>query len=268
MSSSPPPTTPLPARLRRERVLAYVDQREFARVTEMAEQFEVSTVTLRTDLEHLSRRGLLRRVRGGAVSRSAGRPEPAFEEAQTANVAQKKAIGRHTAGMIGSGETVILDVGTTTTAVAHAMADRDDLRDVMVFTNSLTIAMALESSAPRITVVVTGGTLRPRQHSLVDPLAALVLDQITAKWAIIGCNGIDIDGGVTNANLPETDVKRRMIGAATRRVVCADSSKLGGVALARICGVGDIDVLVTDGRADQAVVTELEGSGVDVHVAN
>ena len=263
MASTPRNRT-LPARLRRERVLELVEAQEFMRVADLAEMFEVSSVTMRTDLEHLAGRGLLRRVRGGAVPRSPSRREPAFEESEATRVGPKRAIGEHVASLIGPGETVILDVGSTTTAIAQAIARRTELQDVVVFTNGLTIALALEAAAPRLTVVLTGGTLRPRQHSLVDPLASLILDQITAKWAFIGCNGIDVEAGVTNVNLPESDIKRRMIRAANRRVVCADSSKLGAVALARVCDLDEVDLLVTDDAADPSVVSELRAAGVDV----
>ena len=89
------------------------------------------------------------------------------------------------------GDTVLLDVGTTTTAIARALVARADLRDVTVVTNGLTVALVLERAWPRISVVVTGGTLRPLQHSLVNPLGTVLLDGLNASIAFIGCNGVD-----------------------------------------------------------------------------
>jgi DeoR family transcriptional regulator, aga operon transcriptional repressor len=98
--------------------------------------------------------------------------------------------------------------------------------------------------------VVTGGTLRPKQHSLVEPLAGLVLASIHAGTAFVGCNGVDVDAGVTNVNLPETEIKKLILAPRSDRVVCADASKLGQVALAHVCDLDDVDLLITDRHAD------------------
>jgi DeoR family transcriptional regulator, aga operon transcriptional repressor len=258
----------VPARLRREEMLAVIREREFARVTELAERFSISEVTVRSDLDALAERGHVRRVRGGAVARSLPHPERSFEETAGANIDEKQAIGRAAAALLADGETVVLDVGTTTTAVARALTARMDLRDVTVFTNGLTTALELEAAAPRVTVVVTGGTLRPLQHSLVDPMGGLLLEQIHVRTAVIGCNGVDPDAGVTNINLPEAAVKRRMLAAAQRRVVVADGSKIGEVALAQLCPIDDVDLLITGSSADPDVVAALRDRGLQVEVAS
>ncbi|MGH2495746.1 MAG: DeoR/GlpR family DNA-binding transcription regulator, partial [Ktedonobacteraceae bacterium] len=166
------------------------------------------------------------------------------------------------------GETVILDVGTTATALARALARRDDLYDVVVFTNALNIAIELESAIPRFTVIVTGGTLRPMQHSLVDPLGGMMLERINAHTVFLGCNGIDPNGGVTNINLPEAEIKRRMLQAARRRVIIADGSKVGGIELAKLCNIDEIDMLITDSSADPAVLNALRERDLEVMIAN
>ena len=169
--------------------------------------------------------------------------------------------------MVESGDSIVLDVGTTTTAIAQALAARDDLTDVTVFTSSLTIALALEDATQRLTVVVTGGTLRPKQHSLVEPLAGLVLGPIHVGTAFVGCNGVDPDAGITNVNLPETEIKRMILQASQRRVVCADASKLGRVSLAHVCDLDDIDLLITDVDAAQELVQTLRETGLEVVLA-
>ncbi len=257
----------MPARLRRERMVTIIRAREFVRVADLAEEFGISEVTVRSDLDALAGRGHVRRVRGGAVARQRPAAERPFEESAGANAEEKVAIGAAAAALIHSGETVILDVGTTTTAVARALTERTDLRDVIVFTNGLTTALELEAAHPRVTVVVTGGTLRPLQHSLVDPMAGSIFDQIRAATAIVGCNGVDPEAGITNINLPEASVKRRMLSAAQRRIVVADGSKIGEVALAQLCPVDDIDLLVTGTSADTDVLDALRATDLDVQVA-
>ena len=258
---------PIPARVRRDRMLALLRERDFVRVADLAERFEVSEVTVRGDLDALADRGQLRRVRGGAVPRSAAPAERPFEEAEVAAAEQKRAIARAAAQMVESGDSIVLDVGTTTTAIAQALAARDDLTDVTVFTSSLTIALALEDATQRLTVVVTGGTLRPKQHSLVEPLAGLVLGSIHVGTAFVGCNGVDPDAGITNVNLPETEIKRMILQTSQRRVVCADGSKLGRVSLAHVCDLDDIDLLITDVDADPELVQSLRETGLEVVLA-
>lgn len=257
----------VPARVRQERMRAVVAEREFTRVTDLSRMFRISEVTVRNDLDTLAARGHVRRIRGGAVPPSEPAPERPFEESATANAAEKAAIGGAAAAMVSPGETVILDVGTTAAAIAQALIARTDLHDLVVFTNGLNIALALEAAAPRVTVVVTGGTLRPLQHSLVEPLAGHVLEQINADLVFLGCNGVHPIHGVTNRNLPEAAVKQKMLAAARRRVVVADASKLGEVALAHLCDLPDVDVLITAGQADPELLERLADGNVDVRVA-
>src|SRR5256714_12883211 len=257
----------VPAEMRREQMLAYVKTQDFVRVTDLSARFHVSEVTVRGDLDVLAERGHIRRIRGGAMPRSLPHPERPFEEMQSAHVPEKALVGRMAASLISSGETIILDVGTTTTAIVRALVMREDLHDVVVFTNALNIALELEAAIPRFTVVVIGGTLRPMQHSLVDPLGGLMLERINAHTVFLGCNGIDPRGGVTNVNLPEAEIKRRMLQAARRRIVVADGSKVGEIELAYLCGVGEIDLLITDTSADPTVVSALREKDLEVLLA-
>ncbi len=249
-------------------MLDLIRAEEFVSVAELGDRFGVSQVTARTDLGVLAQRGLVRRIRGGAISRMASGQEEAFEETQLRAHAEKAAVGRAAAKLVTGGETIIVDVGTTTTQAARALAARSDLTDVTVLTSGLNIALELEPTIPRLNVVVLGGTLRPLQHSLVDPLAALALDHVNAHTVLLGCNGVDPAAGVTNVNLPEADVKRRLIQASRRRIVLADGSKLGTVHMARVCDLDEVDVVVTGPSADPEVVDALRERAVDVVVAD
>jgi DeoR family transcriptional regulator, aga operon transcriptional repressor len=243
-------------------MLAALQERHFLNVAELSDRFGISEVTVRSDLDALASRGELHRIRGGAVRR-----ERPFEESETSYAAEKVAIGRAAAAVVRDGEALLIDVGTTTAAAARALSARTDLENVVVFTNGLKTALELEPAHPRITVVLLGGTLRPLQHSLVDPLATLILDQISVQTLLLGCNGVDAEAGVTNLNLPEAEVKKRMIAAAGRRVVLADGSKLGTVALARLCPLEAVDLVITGRSADPAAVDALRERGCDVRIA-
>lgn len=258
---------PLPAALRRERMLDLIGRTGFARVTELSEAFQVSDVTVRTDLDALDAQQSIRRVHGGAVLRTAGAREASFEEALESSADEKRRIGEAAAALVEPGSSVLLDVGTTTAAIARALVDRDDLDDVTVITNGLTIALELERAIPRFHVVVTGGTLRPLQHSLVEPLASVLLERVHADLAFIGCTGVDPVGGVTNVNLPEADLKRVMVGSTGRALVVADGSKLGRTHVGRIAALGEVAGLITGESADPAEVRALRAEGLRVTVS-
>ena len=255
----------LPA-VRRERMRALVGEREFARVAELSDVFGVSEVTVRGDLDVLASRGLVRRVHGGAMPRTAPAERP-FEVAEVVSAGEKEAIGALAAGLVSSDDSIVLDVGTTTAAIAEALVQRRDIVTLTVFTNSLKVALVLEPAIPRIEVVVTGGTLRSLQHSLVDPLGRVLLERLHVDIVFIGCNGVDPEGGVTNVNLPETEIKRVMLTAGRRRVVVADGSKIGRVALAQLCSLDQVDILITGSSADGDVLAALRERGLDVRVA-
>lgn len=258
----------LPGWQRREQIAAMLIERGFVRVAELAEAFAVSGVTARTDLDALVEANLAERVHGGAVPVGQAQRERTFEAALAESVVPKQQIGALAASLVQSGQSVLLDVGTTTLAVARALKARRDLVDLVIVTNGLSIALELESEIPRFTVIVTGGALRPLQHSLVDPLADLVLGQVHADIAFIGCNGVDAVHGVSNINLPEAAVKARMVSSTARVVVVADSSKLGRVHLGTVAPLTAVDTLVTDAAAPAVLEGELsaalDGAGVRV----
>ncbi|WP_423922460.1 DeoR/GlpR family DNA-binding transcription regulator [Frigoribacterium sp. 2-23] len=253
----------LPGERRRDRIADLVARRGFVRTAELAREFRLSEVTIRTDLESLVADGLVSRVHGGALSVERPVVERPFEEESAVGTEAKRAIGVAAASLVRSGDCVVLDVGTTTTQIALALLDRIDLDGVVVVTNGLTIALALEQAVPRFTVIVSGGTLRPLQHSLVNPLASTVLSSLTADIAFIGCTGVSVAHGVTNVNLPETDVKRLMTETARRSYIVADGSKLGEAHLGVIGPLDRFEALITAG-ADEHHVAELRTAGLSV----
>jgi DeoR family transcriptional regulator of aga operon len=170
--------------------------------------------------------------------------------------------------MLSSGDSVILDVGTTAMAIAHAIADREDLTNLTIFTPGLNIALALERAIPRSKSVVTGGTLRPQQHSLVGPVSTLILERIRASFAFIGCNGVDPSLGIMGLSLPDAALKQAILKASRLGIVVTDASKFTQTALVRVCGFEDIDMIMTAGAPDAAVVAAVRETGIDLRILN
>lgn len=257
-------------------MLSLIEERGFVRVADLSDTFGVSEVTTRSDLDQLAEASLVERVHGGAMALSSSPTgaasyednEPSFEESADTLADEKIAIGRSAASLVSNGDSVIIDVGTTANALARALVERTDLTEVVIFTNGLPIAMQLEPAIPRFTVILTGGTLRPKQHSLVNPMGVGIFDQINVATAFIGCNGIHPDEGLTNINLPEAQIKSRMIGAAQRTVVLADGTKVGKVSVARFAHIGEADHLITTDSAPSETLDQIRDMGVETTVAS
>lgn len=254
-----------PAAVRRNGLLRLLSVRGFVRVADASDELGVSAVTIRSDLGVLERAGRAVRVHGGAmpVEALADRESP-LAATRDRDAAAKRAIGVEAAARVGSGDCVYLDAGSTALAVAEALLERRELHDLVVVTPALPIALALESAIPRFEVIVTGGTLRPLQLSLVNPFAAPMLASLRFTLAVIGCNGVHARHGVTNVNLPEAEVKTLAMRSAARSILVADAAKIGRVDLAVIAGLDAFAELITAGHIGETLVAELRDAGLPV----
>jgi DeoR/GlpR family transcriptional regulator of sugar metabolism len=246
---------------RRREIVAGLKRDGRCLVADLARHLEVSEVTIRQDLDVLEKEGVLRRTHGGAIlSVKIGLERP-FQIEESSHTAEKERIAAAAVDLVSTGDTVILDVGTTVTAAARQLVEQK--KRPTVFTNGLNIAAILEADDD-ITTIVTGGTLRPKQHSLVNPLAEFILRRIHADLAFLGVSGIEAEHGVTNVNVAEAEMKALFVRAARRRVVLADSSKIGKVALAKFADLEDIDLLITDVGASGEDVAAIRQKGLEV----
>ena len=253
----------LKATLRRDAIKRSVEVAGHVSIAELKERLGVSEVTIREDLKFLEQKQMLTRIRGGAIAARGGAVELSLEETSTTNHAEKMAIGARAASMIRSGQTIIIDVGSTTTELAKALSP--ELVGVVVITNGLNIALLLES-LPGVSIIVTGGTLRPLQHSLVAPMGTLLLSQLRADIAFLGCNGVEQVHGFTNTNIPEAEIKQAMVKAAQSTVFLADHDKIGKVASAFVTDASGVDLLITDEQADIQILGDLRSSGLAIDV--
>jgi DeoR family transcriptional regulator, aga operon transcriptional repressor len=223
-------------------------------VEEAATELSVSAATIRRDFDQLAQQQMLTRTRGGAVAHTVTYDLPLrYKSARRAS--EKQRIASVAADLVQPGAVVGINGGTTTTEVARALATRADLHadngshTVTVVTNALNIAGELVVR-PHIKIVLTGGVALPQSYELVGPLANGVFDQVTLDMAFLGVSGLDIERGATCANEDEASINRQMAVRAERVVVVADGSKLGERAFAKICAIGEVDMLVTDAEAD------------------
>ncbi|AZM50079.1 alkaline phosphatase [Streptomyces sp. WAC 06738] len=243
-------------------------------VEAVAVEVAVSAATIRRDLDQLAEQQLLVRTRGGAVPNDVAYDLPLRHRAGR-DAAEKERIGRAAAAMVERGMVVGLNGGTTTAAVARALAARADWGDdegdgahgdgqpaVTVVTNALNIAAEL-AVRRSVKVVVSGGVAMPSSYELVGPLAGHILREIRLDIAFVGADAVDAEHGASARDEHEASINALLAAQAAKLVVVADSTKLGVRTFARICPPADIDVLVTDDRAaDRAREFEEQGMSV------
>ncbi len=253
---------------RRRRIAAWVNRHGSATVSELAREFRVSTVTLRSDLQALQRSGAIERSHGGALPvASASVAEAPLSVKRARHHAEKVRIARAAAAMIRDGETIILDSGSTTFEIAR-LVRRLPLRSLTVVTNALNIAQELVRGAPpHIRVLMLGGVLRPLSHSMVGPDAEQTLSRLAADRLFLGADAIDLESGVTTADPTEARLNACMVAIARRTVVLADASKFGRRSLSPIAPLQAVHCVVTDRQAPRDLVAAFRERGLEVELA-
>lgn len=251
-------------------ILELASTRGEVSVHELVEELGASPATVRRDLDELASQQLITRTRGGARASAIAYDLPLkYKTARQAD--EKQRIAAHAVSLIGPGQVVGLNGGTTTTLVAERIATDprlQDLRDgerLTVVTNALNIANDL-TVRQHVRIILTGGTARTRSYELVGPLAVHTLTQVTVDVAFLGVNAVDVEHGAMGHHEGEAAISRLMAQAARRVVVVADSSKLGRTALAPFVEPGRIDLLITTTEADQDLVEAFRDSGLEVAV--
>jgi DeoR/GlpR family transcriptional regulator of sugar metabolism len=226
----------------------------------IAEEFGVSEMTIRRDFELMERDGVGRRVRGGIASMISRGYEPPMPLRQALASEAKDAIGSAAATLVSEGDTLVLDVGTTTLALAKNLHGR---RGLTIVTASLPIAIEL-GTEPGIRVIVTGGTIRPGELSLTGGLAEDVLREVNCDLAFMGVAGVSAKVGITDYNADDTRVKRAAIASARRVVALADATKLGRIAFSTIAPLDQLDCLVTDAPATNPELKAIAATGLTI----
>jgi DeoR/GlpR family transcriptional regulator of sugar metabolism len=253
----------LPAR-RRADLAQYVREHAQATVPELAGNFQVSADTIRRDLDHLARRGVLTRTHGGAVPTGelATADTPLMNRRGTQREAKER-IGRAAARLVGDGETVIINGGTTALEAARALVG---LRNLTIVTNNLLVPSEVPQEAVR-DLYVLGGMCRIQSMVTIGPVGFTGTRGIRADVALIGVGGVS-ENGYSTSHLGEAQMMQQMIESASRVVILADSSKFGRHAFVHICALQDATALVTNALPQPDLDQALREADVDIIVAD
>ena len=229
-------------------------------VGDLAKRFRTSLITIRKDLESLHHQGELERTHGGALPMKTGAlQDRSLREKEGMHRREKLRIAEAAVHMIRQGQVVILDSGTTTTAIARACRH---FKSLTIVTNATNISAELAETP--VEVILTGGVLRKNSFSLVGPLAEESLRKLSADLLFLGVDGFDVRYGLTTPNLLEARVNRAMAESARRTVVVCDSSKFGRRSLSLIMPTSAVHETITDRNIRKRDFRALREAGVEV----
>jgi DeoR family transcriptional regulator of aga operon len=248
---------------RRRRILELLEKQERATVEELSERFDVSSVTIRGDLDTLADAGAIVRSHGGALKRLDQQDTPIAVK-ETLHHGEKVRIGHAAARLIREGETIILDSGTTTAEIARQLKFLK-LKSLTVITNALNIAMEL-ANLPHIRVIMIGGILRQMSYSTVGPQAEQILRALNADRLFLGVDGLDPEIGLTTPDVLEAQLNGLMIRVSREVTAVADSSKFHRRSLSVIADLSDVQRIITDDSADPKLVAGLRARNIEVMV--
>jgi DeoR/GlpR family transcriptional regulator of sugar metabolism len=246
---------------RRRRVLDLVSEKGFVTLTDLARALKASESTLRRDLDHWDHHGKLKRIHGGAMYTGDSSALPELEDRATTQIAEKTAIAKVAAARIRDGDAVLLDGGTTTLEVARRLVGRS----LQIVTNSLPIA-SLFANSRETDLVIIGGYVYPKTGVALGPLSVRMMDEIHVHQTILSVGGIT-EKGLFNSNLLLVETERRMMRCADEVVVVADHTKIGRQALAFLCELTEIDLLILDAGATPDQLRVLEQAGIKYTLA-
>ncbi|MCL6549055.1 MAG: DeoR/GlpR family DNA-binding transcription regulator [Alicyclobacillus sp.] len=255
---------------RQARITELIREKHMVTVAELMEMFSVSDMTIRRDLDVLERKGIVRKVYGGAVLADMvladyvlGAPkEHSMIVRETARVELKRAIAKEAVSMIQAEDVILLDAGSTTLQIAKELQPSPDL---VVITNSIPIA--LELMGKPVTLHLIGGDLRAATQSTVGPKAKAFLSDLRARKLFLGATALSLETGLMNFTLYEAEVKQQMMQSADQVILVADSSKFDTNSYYAFAQWKDVDVFITDAGIDPRIVRQLEERGVQVVVA-
>lgn len=248
---------------RREKIVEFLKEDGSAKVADLAKLFKVTEVTVRQDLEKLENQGLIMREHGGAYLKNMGDQVRNFSLVQQDNLELKEAIAQKCLEFIESGDTIILDSGSTTTEIAKKLVG---YKNLTVITNALNIALLL-GTEPGIEVIMTGGEFKPPTLSLTGQKAADFFKGLNVQKLFLATAGISLKSGLTYPSISDLVVKKAMIDAAYITYLVADSSKIGKSALASLGALSLIDYIITDSGMEEKDLKVFKDNEIEVILA-
>jgi len=250
---------------RRAQIADLVRERGSMRVTELAELFQVSEVTIRNDLVQLEKDGELMRDRGGAVPGVAPRQITsllAVEQRAHLQTEQKRRVARAAAALVKPGDTIIMDAGTTVVEMVPFLVD---ITPLTVVTNALNVVLEVAAKT-EARIILLGGTFNREASSSIGSITERMLGDLVVQKAFLGTQAFDLENGLTDTTLEIAEVKRAMIRAARRTVLLTDSTKLGRSGFIKVAPLTAMHTVICDDGLPAEMRSALEQLGIEVTI--
>ncbi|WP_317130740.1 DeoR/GlpR family DNA-binding transcription regulator [Chitinophaga vietnamensis] len=245
-------------------ILNKLHEKGYVNVLELCKELDVSGVTIRKDLKLLEDKSLLFRSHGGATVQNPYTMDKPVNEKEKIRKEEKAGIGEAAAALIAPNDAIIIASGTSVLALAKHIHPKGHLT---VITGAINVALEL-LRRPEIEVIQLGGHLRNSSTSVTGPYAEKILEDFSCSKLFLGVDGIDLDFGLTTTNIMEAHLNQKMIATVQKTIVLADSSKFGKRGFGRICGLDEIDEIITDSGIAEHTLRQLEEMGVKVTVTH
>ncbi len=247
---------------RHQHILEALKRKGSVQVLDLCQELDVSSVTIRKDLQFLEDKNQLFRTHGGATLTNPYIGDRPVIEKVGIKSAEKEKIGQYGAGLIEPNDSILIASGTTVFYLAKNIQPKGN---VTVLTSALNVAIEI-AHHPGIEVVQLGGIMRKTSSSVTGTYAEKILEDFSCSKLFLGVDGIDLEFGLTTSNILEAQLNRKMIAAARKTIILADSSKFGKRAFGKICDLDGIEQIITDGDVSPHIVTELKAKGIEVTV--
>lgn len=248
---------------RQEDILKELDRKGYVNVVDLCEALNVSTVTIRKDLNFLENEKLLHRTHGGASKKPIYAFERDVNDKETLQVDQKKQIAKEALKYINEHDYIILGSGSNIHYLSRIITG---FQKLTVLTPSLKVSLELTKEV-NVDTIQLGGDVRNSSTSAVGPIAEATLSQFSCNKLFIGTDGVHLEFGLSTSNALEAHLNQAMIEVAEKVIVLADSTKMNIRGFGKICNLNKIDVLITDEGIDPETKMKLEEIGIDVVIA-
>lgn len=245
---------------RHKYILESLAKNGFIKVIDVAKELDVTPVTIRKDLKYLEEKKLLYRTHGSASPINPLTSDIDVQEKEKLRKDEKKRIAIEAAKLIEENDSIIIASGST----VHMFAEQIiPISHLTVVTASLKTALLL-NAVNNIEVIQLGGTVRKNSFSVIGDYTSQFFEQITCSKLFLGVDGIDLEYGVTNSNIEEAILNKKMIEASLRTIILADSSKFGRRGFGKICNLDRIDVIITDSGISKTMAQSIEEMGIEL----
>ncbi|HOJ10525.1 MAG TPA: DeoR/GlpR family DNA-binding transcription regulator [Clostridiales bacterium] len=245
---------------RRNKILEILTRQGKVKVNQLSRLFEISEVTIRSDLAKLESMGLLERVHGGAVSTYRAYYRMSISDRMKANAEEKRRIAAEVASMISDDDTLMISSGTTT---LYVLEELKNAKNLTIVTNA--IYFSQESANLRdFNIILLGGILEPRDQFTYGDDVINQVKRYKADKFILSVDGINSEDGISTYHYLEAEINRQMIARANKTIVVGDYTKVGRTSFAHISPLENVDVIVTNKNANEDEINEIKEKGVEV----